>query len=261
VFQGTRRKWNLVLATESDFESTDKRDEDGLQYEISPPDSKGNWFLVMAHMPPTCPGPLNASSPTLLRYKALRPGANAEQPTVLLADRQALNPFFEPAFQIRAEEDWFALTQGRVRKLDGEPGIAILRYEVADNRIQRIAPLVLTPEDFLDQWVQMTWDDAKRWANPGLQEWHSLLGGLAPDSTQIEAVQRCSVTGENDQDWLIELAVDQKPNPSLGNHNLFVKVSKRNGVFQLDGILKNHLAECSGKTRQILITDHNLPDW
>jgi hypothetical protein len=53
VFQGTGRKWNLVLATESDFESTDKRDEGGLQYEISPRDSKGNWFLVMAPCHPT----------------------------------------------------------------------------------------------------------------------------------------------------------------------------------------------------------------
>jgi len=48
VFQGRGRKWNLVLATESDFEPVGEDADNGMQYQISPPDDAGHWFLVVA---------------------------------------------------------------------------------------------------------------------------------------------------------------------------------------------------------------------
>src|SRR5215468_2425581 len=57
------------------------------------------------------------------------------------------------------------LTHGLERRLHGKLGIAILHYEVNGRQTRRIPPLVLTPEDFLDQPVQLDWDDAQRWSN------------------------------------------------------------------------------------------------
>ena len=256
VFRGVARQWNLVLAAESDFDPAGEKDETGLQYQVSPPDSRGDWFLVVAHVPPSCRRVRN-----VLRYKALRSGASAEQPTVLLSGRQTINPFFEPAFKIRVEEDWMAVTQGRTRKLDGGLGIAIARYQVGDHQVQRIAPLALRPEDFLDQWVQMPWDEAQRWAKAGLQDWHSQLSSLAPESTEIESVQDCSGTGEGNQNWMIKLSVDQRQNSFISDEDLYIEIEKRNGAFYLDNVRKNHPAGCSGKTPLMQIIDHNLPDW
>lgn len=259
VFRGIARKWDLVLVAESDFDPAGERDETGMQYQISPSDSGGNWFLVLAHVPPSCRRAQN-----VLRYKALRPGPDPEQPIVLLSGRETINPFFEPAFRINVESDWFAVTQGRIRRLDGEPGIAVLRYDLSDGRARRVAPVALTPEDFLDQWAQMSWDDAKQWtkasSDSGLRDWHEKLNSLASDSAEIESVRHCSGATESDQKWLVELSIDHRLNPSLSEY-LYVEVARRGGVLSLDAVYKTHPSGCTGKTPLMPIVDHELPNW
>lgn len=251
VFQGIARRWNLVLAAESDFDPAGEKDETGMQYEISPPDSRGRWSSRRAS--------------NVLRYKALRPGVDAEKPELLLSGREKINSFFEPPFRIDIATDWFAMTQGQVRKLDGELGIAISRYELADHQVRRMAPLALTPEDFLDQWVQVNWDDAKRWSKPssdaGLQEWHFKLNGLASDSVEIESVHLCSGTDEGDQNWLIAVSIDQRQNPSVAEENLYVEVAKKNGIFSLEAVHSDHPPRCTGKNTLLPVVDHSLPSW
>lgn len=260
VFQGIARRWALVLAAESDFNPAGENDETGMQYEISPPDSRGHWFLVIAHVPPSC-----RRANSVLRYKALRPGKTGDEPILLISGRESINPFFEPAFRVDVETDWFALTQGKVRKLDGEPGIVISRYDLSGYQMRRIAPLALTPEDFVDQWAQLSWDDAKRWTRAAsdsvLQEWHSKLNGLSSDSTEIESVHHCSGTTDGDQNWMIELSIDDRLNPSMKAGTLYVEVAKRDGNFVLDGVHESHPSGCSGRTALTSIVEHNLPRW
>ena len=260
VFQGMARHWNLVLAAESDFNPAGENDETGMQYEISPPDSHGHWFLVIAHVPPSC-----RRTNDVLRYKALRPGTNGDQPILLVSGRELFNPFFEPPFRISVETDWFALTTGKVRKLDGEPGIAISRYDLTDYQVRRMAPLALAPEDFLDQWTQMGWDDAKRWtrasSDSALQEWHTKLNSLACDSSEIESVHQCSGTSEGDQNWLIEMSIDDRLNPSMKEGPLYVEVARRGGNFVLDGVHERHPPGCPGRTPLSPIIERRLPTW
>jgi hypothetical protein len=260
VFQGIARHWDLVLAAESDFDPAGEGDETGMQYNLSPPDPRGRWFLVVAHLPPSC-----RRTPNVLRYKALRPGANANQPTLLVSGRETIHPFFEPAFQIRTESDWFAVTHGKLRNLDGELGIVISRYDLNDPQSRRIAPVALTPEDFLDQWTQLNWDDAKRWSKTSwdsiLQDWHSRLNNLTPASTEIESVRHCPGSDDGDQSWLIELSIDQRVNPSIKQEILYVEVAKRGGSFVLDGVHESHPSGCPGETALNLIIDHSLSSW
>jgi hypothetical protein len=260
VFRGIGRHWDLVLGAESDFDPTGGKDETGMQYQISPPDSSGHWFLALAHVPPSCRRAHN-----VLRYKVLRPGPSPDKPILLLSGRETINPFFNPAFRIKAESDWFAVTQGRVRKLDGEPGIAVLRYDLSNSPARRIAPVALTPEDFLDQWAQMSWDDAKKWtktsSDSGLQNWHEKLNSLASDSTEIESIRHCSGTGEGDQKWLIELSIDQRLNPSLAVESLYFEIAKSGGAFSLDAVYKTHPTSCPGETPATPVINHELPDW
>jgi hypothetical protein len=98
-----------------------------MQYELSPQNENGSWFLAIAQAPPACaPTPARAS----LRYKLLRPGHSLEEPRILLDRREPLNEKFQPHFRLEVQGDWFALTKGKERKLDGEPGISIDRYQV-----------------------------------------------------------------------------------------------------------------------------------
>jgi hypothetical protein len=57
VFQGLARDWKLVLATDADFDPTGEREGNGMQYELSPPDANGSWYLAIAQAPlrqPAC---------------------------------------------------------------------------------------------------------------------------------------------------------------------------------------------------------------
>jgi hypothetical protein len=260
VFQGRARQWELKLAADADFESPGATQASGVLYQLSPPDAKGEWYLAIAHAPPSC-----RLGPTNLRYKILRPGESADKPRILFDHRERLEQDFDPPFRLKVEMDWFALTRGKERKLDGENGVSIARYEVDGEQVNRIHPLALRPEDFLDEWVQLSWTDASRWSKESLQSdlqvWHSKLNALEYDSTEMTFVQPCWERGISDSRWMIDLWIDQKMNPSVEEENLYILVSRINGIYYVEGIHKNRPAGCPGETPLPLFTDWKLPDW
>jgi len=260
VFRGMSRQWELVLSTDSDFDPVGGGDEGGLQYKISPRDSRGRWFLAVAQLPPSCGGAAN-----VLRYKILRPGTNADNPTVLVAQREVINAGFDPPFRLEVQDDWFAVTEGKQRALGGGVGVRILRYAVDTNKIRRIAPLAVYPEDFLDEWAQLSWDDARQWvigsSEGSLKKWHAKLNNIAKDSSEIELIRRCSGNGDSEGTWLIDLAVDNRSDHSMEDKHLYVQVAKKNNAFFVNNIQENLPAGCSGKTLPALRDRRELPTW
>ena len=260
VFRGMSRRWELVLSTDSDFDPVGGADEGGLQYEISPRDSRGRWFLAVAQLPPSCGGDGN-----VLRYKALRPGANADNPTVLIAQREVIDKGFDPPFRLEVQDDWFAVTEGKQRVLGGGTGVRILRYAVDTNKIRRIAPLAVYPEDFLDEWAQLSWDEARQWviesSEGGLKKWHTKLNNIGKDSSEIELMRRCLGNEDSEGTWLIELAVDSRSDPSMEDRRVYVQVAKKNNTFFVNNIQQNLPAGCSGKTLPALRDGRELPSW
>jgi hypothetical protein len=259
VFQGRVREWKLVLATDADFDSGGDDQVSGMQYQLSRPDTHGKWFLAIAHSPPAC-GPTPAS----LRYKILLPGPSADEPQVVLDHREPLDPKFQPPFRLQVDEDWFAVTRGKERKLDGEPGVSIERYRISGDQISRLRPLALKPEDFLDEWVSLGWDEAARWstrsADADLQKWHARINALAYDSTEIEFVQPCPEQPSSDKVWLAGLWIDQKLNPTAEDERLYIVVSERKHAFFVDSVQTSRPLGCPGKTRQF-VTNRTLPEW
>jgi hypothetical protein len=259
VFQGRVREWKLVLATDADFDPIGDVQESGMQYQLSPPDTHGKWFLAIAHSPPAC-GPTPAS----LRYKILRPGPSADEPQIVFDHREPFDPKFQPPFRLQVEEDWFALTRGKERKLDGEPGVSIERYQISGDQISRLQPLALKPEDFLDEWVRLGGDEAAHWTNRSedgdLQKWHSRLNTLAYDSTEIEFIQPCPEQPSADKVWLAGLWIDQKLNPTTQDERLYIVVSEKKHAFYVDSVRTIRPAGCPGKTRQF-VTNWTLPEW
>jgi hypothetical protein len=259
VFEGRAREWKLVLATDADFDPTGERQVNGMQYELSPQNANGSWYLAIAQTPPGC-GPTPA--PASLRYKILRPGRSPDEPRILLDRREPLNEKFQPAFRLEVEDDWFEITKGKERKLDGAPGISINRYQVVGDEMTRMPPLALTPEDFLDEWVQLEWSTAAHWSSQSadLPKWQSILNALAYDSMEIEFVQPCRQQGSADKVWLTGLWIDQKLNPNSGNERLYIVVSERHHAFFIDSINTTRPPACPGKTRPLL-TSWKLPEW
>jgi len=259
VFQGRVRNWKLVLATDADFDVAGERKGTGLQYSLSPQDADGNWYLAIAQAPPAC-GPTPA--PASLRYKILRLGQSPNEPRILLDRREPLNERFEPPFRLEVQDDWFAVTRGKERKLDGEPGVSIARYQIIGDETKRMQPLALTPEDFLDEWVQLGWSEAAHSSSQSsdLPNWHSILNALANDSTEIEFVQSCPEQGSADKVWLVGLWIDQKLNPNSKNERLYIHVSEKHHDFFIDSVSTSRPAGCPGKGKS-RITNWELPVW
>jgi hypothetical protein len=259
LFQGRARNWKLVLATDADFDPGGERKAVGMEYSLSPADAHGNWYLAIAQAPPAC-GP--TSTRGSLRYRILRPGPSPDEPRVLLDRSESVNGEFQPPFRLEVQDDWFALTRGKNRKLDGEPGVSIDRYQVIGDETKRMQPLALTPEDFLDEWVQLDWSEAAQSSSQSseLQRWHSVLSALARDSTEIEFVQPCREHGSADKEWLAGLWIDQKLNPNSEHERLYLGVSERQHAFFVDSIQTTRPPGCPGKARPLL-TNWKLPDW
>jgi len=55
-----------------------------------------------------------------------------------------------------------------------DPGILVrehvMRYAVRGDLVRRVPPLATRPEDFLDEWVRLPWDEAARWTDPEARE-------------------------------------------------------------------------------------------
>ena len=260
IFEGRARDWKLILTTDADFDTTSELKNSGMQFSLSPPDHDGHWFLVVAHTPPTC-----RSAPGDLRYKVLRPGPSPDEPQIIFKGQKHLDTRFSPTFRLHTEDDEFSITTGKTRKLDGEPGVSILRYNVVGNVVTRTQPLALTAEDFIDEWAQLDWNYASLWSNKledaNLREWHAKFEVLANDSTEIQDVQRCPQKSGADASWLINLWIDRKQNPSSNDQQLYIDVSQRNHVLYVDSVTQNRPADCiAGKGHRNLIT-WDLPDW
>ena len=260
VFRNVSRRWELILSTDSDFDPVGNADEGGLQYKISPRDSSGRWYLAVAQLPPSCGGAEN-----VLRYKVLRPGANADSPTVLIAQRETIALGYDPPFRLEVQDDWFAITEGKDRLLGQGRGVRILRYAVDNNKIRRIAPLAVYPEDFLDEWARLSWDEARQWVTEGsegsVKKWHSKFNKLEKDLSQIQLMQRCSGSEDGDGTWLIELVVDSKSDRAMEDKQVYVQVEKKHYTFFVNNIKESPIDGCSGKTLPALREDRELPKW
>jgi hypothetical protein len=133
------------------------------------------------------------------------------------------------------------VTRGKERKLDAEPGVSIARYKIIGDETKRMQPLALTPEDFLDEWVQLDWNEAAHSSSQSseLPNWHSMLNALANDSTEIEFVQACGEPGTADKTWLVGLWIDQRLNPSTKIDRLYIAVSEHTGYGQRGFLQRN----------------------
>jgi len=165
VFQKRKTRWDRVIAVES----TGYQQVDGalgnLQYQVSPPDADGHWFLVYAHQYPWCVGNWNT-----IEYRALRPGASPEKPVVVLSRKQGM--YRGPVYhddewpKLEATRDTFRLDFDASQKLDA--GVLVRthidRYRIAGNQATRIPPLADSAAGFLDAWAHMPRHEAAQWS-------------------------------------------------------------------------------------------------
>jgi hypothetical protein len=253
VYELRGASWQLVLIDEASDYDTVADAQGSFQYAVSPPDKDGGWFVVAADVNPWC-----SSNWQSLRYKVMRVGQTPDHPQILFSERQSVFLGNDETFKLRVGRKGFQISQIADQSLDSGilTRVHIQKYEVAGNRVSRVPPLGLVPQDFLDEWVQLPWEEATHWVSSKnqdvLQVRHSLLGlEDRKFGTEFDYVQSCPAAG-NLPSWQIGLLLeawgDSEPPPDLPGE-LFFTIVRRDGAFYVADVVTDRPPGCPGEAR------------
>lgn len=105
IFKKEGGKWNLLLAEEANDYDDILGAHSWFGYSISPPDKKGQFYVVTVNVNPWC-----TSNWQALRYTVFRPGQSAYSPKILLKKRTTIYLGIDPpVYKIKTKADSFKL--------------------------------------------------------------------------------------------------------------------------------------------------------
>jgi len=253
LYRRSGAAWQSILRVESNGYTDVAGAQGSFQFAVSPPDEAGNWFVVTADVNPWC-----SSNWQQLRYKVLRPGADVQHPEVLLDEHTTVYLGTEQPYKLTVNPHGFEIRHVAYQNLDTSilTRVHDEKYEVQGDKVTRVPPLALAPEDFLDEWLDLKWEDAAPWMASSdtakLQYWHGRLSheGREKIDTEFDFVQSCPAVEHNPK-WQIGLQLE-----STGLHDLpgdlpdeiFFTVVKRDGVFYMESVDKDRPPGCPGNS-------------
>lgn len=241
LFERGSTDWSPVLSVEAPAFSRIGDAYGALDYVISPA-NRGEWYVLVASTTPACD-----SSWQGLRYSILRKGSDAEHPRALLQVDTGLYEGWDEFWKLKADADTAQVAWPHQFKLDGAILIRahVARYRITNDSAIRIPPVAFYPEDFVDEWAQLPWEQAKEWTAPeALAEAEPLHPWLnkADFPTTIEFIQACPIP----EHWQIGFVVEASATQPPPVPHLYVDVSKDGDVFRMDRIAADRAPGCPG---------------
>lgn len=253
LYQRNGMSWQLILVSEANGYADITGARGSFQFGVSPPDAEGRWFVVTADVNPWC-----SSNWQQLRYKVLRPGEDAMHPQKLLEENTPVYLNADPPYRLTVDREGFQVREVAYQSLDASilTRLHVQKYGVRGDRVTRIPPLATAPEDFLDEWMDLKWEDADQWVAASadaskLQFWHGRLSKQAREEkvdTELDFVQPCP-EAENESKWQIGLLLEGAEEHALPKdfpEELFFTVKQSQGAFYLEGVEKERPPGCPG---------------
>ena len=261
IFKRGIPAWIMILAAESNNYAQVDGAQGDFGFDISPPDENGLWFLITKKVPPWC-----TSNWSAVRYQVLRPGPATDRPIILLNEEGDYRRYEAESLAVREHD--FTLTNFGYQMLDGGilERICFHRYSVIGDRVTRVPPIAVLPQDFIDEWINLPWKEARRWSNPSaidrLELWHSRLQrGTGEDweklhyYSEIEFVQPCNKPPSK---WQIGIPLDSEKRQDKLPQELYFTVAKGNGAFSMTDITPTRPLGCPGKASPVNWPDPSL---
>lgn len=171
---------------------------------FSSADPEGNHLVLALTTPVVSAGCVHGFG-----YDLYRVGPDIRRAVPILS-RGETSDICYGAGEVTMERDGFridftALDRGAERRA------GVVHYKVRGNLASRITPVALKPEDFVDEWLQRTWFEAREWSAYGnekaLRAMHEGLNGKDSFMTSYTAAHRC---GETDR-WQVRVDVADTP--------------------------------------------------
>ncbi len=261
VLKQSGTEWTAVIAIESNDYGQVNGAYGDFGFGISEPDESSNWFLVTKYVPPWC-----TSRWATIRYRVLRPGRAPAAPEVLL-NREDSTIRNEPD-TLTVAKHGFTLVNVDGQSLDARilERLSVHRYLVSGNRVIRVPPIAIIPQDFVDEWIDLPQNEARRWSNASamdrIQSWHSRLQRRAGKDleswyyySEIEFVQPCN---EPPSKWEIGISIDSRKRQDKLPAELFFAVSEKNGDFEMTDITEKRTPGCVGDASPVEGLDWKL---
>jgi hypothetical protein len=181
-------------------------------YAISPPDAAGHWFLVTKTVAPWC-----SSTWSIIRYAVLRPRSDRQMPKVLYSAEESIWWGGEDFGQLSVGEKEFEL-RFHAESIDADihNRVWVRHFAVEDDEVRRVAPIAVSPRDFVDEWITSPWVLASSWsktdAQRQLRTWHERLQALRhSEYYEFGAIRQC---GSDTARYQVQLKSDE-PNSDV----------------------------------------------
>jgi hypothetical protein len=165
-------------------------------------------------------------------------------------------------------EHGFTLANVGIQSLDAGilERLDVHRYSVIGDRVTRVPPIAVIPQDFVDEWIRLPWEEARRWSIPSvvdqLESWHSRLQrGTDNDYrkldyySQFEFVQPCN---QPPTKWQIGISIDSETRQDKLPPELFFSVAKNNDAFSMTDIAPKRAPGCPGESYAVDTLDGSL---
>ena len=173
LFRRQGQKWDLIpMAQEANDYETVNGAQGKFRYAISPPSDSGQFFVVTKNVNPWC-----TSNWQSIHYQVMRQGQSAYEPKILLKQKESIYLGTDIDGYIMVSPTGFSIEFKAQQKLDS--GVLtrhhVVAYQVRGDQVQRVPPFGHTPEDFLDEWLDLPWEEASKWVLPSaLPSLHTL---------------------------------------------------------------------------------------
>jgi hypothetical protein len=241
IFSPSNESWSEVLRWQKKPYATVAGGTLAFDYDISPPDDAGQWFLVTHDVAPWC-----SSAWSDIRYSALRPTPDPDHPKTLFSGSDFMwwgNDDFgtlivqKSAFDLRFHS---ASIDGGIHNR-----VWVRHYSVIGDAVRRVQPVAVSPRDFVDEWIVSPWQQASQWSsNPELRQAHAAWSERKKSATSLleyDSVQRCADSPEHYQ---VEVAVESGPKFETARPRYFQV--RGDGDYTMLRVSDKSDARCSG---------------
>jgi hypothetical protein len=158
-------------------------------YQVSPPDESGHWFVVTKSIDPWC-----SSTWSMIRYSVLRPVPGSLTPDRIFSGSDFMWWGNDDYGSLSVESQKFDL-KFHSASIDGgvHNRVWVRDFSVIGNTVHRIPPLAVSPRDFVDEWVVSPWKVAAHWSGPkALERLHTAHDLRLKPLAEFDSVRKCS---------------------------------------------------------------------
>ncbi|MGZ8420652.1 MAG: hypothetical protein ACXWU3_14380 [Allosphingosinicella sp.] len=208
LYRRTPSGWREAMVRRAEPYREVKGGWQDLRFAVSPADAQGKWFVATVSTTPWC-----TSAWQGMPYALARPGPSTDRPRIFFRGKGGIYLGNASDLKLRAERDSVEIRHDGV-SLDPDILIRrhVRRYSVAGERVRRVQPVAENVRDFVDEWVDSPWAEAKDWSgrDPALAGAHAglkaarweTLGGFATIRA-CGGVTQVEIAGRDGPGWFL----------------------------------------------------------